>query len=86
MTSDNKSLELSPGALAGKKEFSRLNSQSWAVVGGATQLYVMTTQISPVLHLQQSWTGWAGIRHPCLIPLPIQHLTIRHTQFLLDEG
>jgi hypothetical protein len=41
MTSDNKSLELSPGALAGKKEFSRLNSQSWAVVGGATQLYVM---------------------------------------------
>jgi hypothetical protein len=42
MTSDNKSLELSPGALAGKKEFSRLNSQSWAVVGGATQLYVMT--------------------------------------------
>jgi len=33
-------LELSPGALAEKKEFSRLNSQSWAVVGGATQLYV----------------------------------------------
>jgi hypothetical protein len=40
MTSDNKSLELSPRVLAGKKEFSRWNSQSWAVVGGATQLYV----------------------------------------------
>jgi len=47
MTSDNKSLELSPGALAGKKEFSRLNSQSWAVVGGATQLYVIRPSVLP---------------------------------------
>jgi hypothetical protein len=62
MTSDNKSLELSPRVLAGKKEFSRWNSQSWAVVGGATQLYVISAVIRHRKLLEESNSWILGIK------------------------